>query len=390
MIKSYSVLFATLFLFLLSCGKKDPDTGYTDMLMGIPQSTIDSIQKAEDKKQVYLDKVTFTVDSATSINMMIPAGHYIKEYSFSSPNIRLEDPENPSQVEDESLLPIGISIKNNFSDSDNGEIVMVGASDNPDIYPVSDIKKFNPAEKILFEDKNTLIFIDSFGHKKLYHRQYDSTTKWYYLYTSETAKYNDEKLEYASLFSSYKKARNILAFDKETAPENLTWEKLKPGLSELERKSYDVYYTSLQKELKYFLKDNDSANIKKTNFDLYLYRDHLHSQKGIDQTKLIADAAFSGTFEELPFENRLTDGYFRGKYRDDDRFKFIKRLSNTSILMSAEDGEQYSYSSSQPAYYIISSIKTDKGQFYLISMTNKNGNDIVALMNDYFSKHLKI
>ena len=387
--KSYFGLFITSFLFLLSCGGKDKDTGYSDMLMGISQSSIDSIRKAEDKKPVYLKKLTFDVDSASSVDLMLPPGNYLKEYSFSSPNIHLSDPEHPTQEEDESLLPLGISIKNNFSDDDSGEVLMTGKSDNPNIYPVSDIKKFNPAEKILLEDKNTLIFIDSFGDKKLYYRQYDPAAKRYYLYTAEIPKYNDEKLQYASLFSAYKKARNLLAFDKEIPPENLTWERVKPGLSEIELKSYDRYYISLQKELKYFLKDNDSANIKKTNFDLYLYRDNIHSQKGIDQTKLLADSNFSGTFEELPFENRFTDGYFQGKYRDDDKLKFVKRISNNSILVSAEYADSYSYSS--PAgYFIISSIKTGKGQFYLISMTNKDGNDIVALMNDYFSKHLKI
>lgn len=387
--KSYFGLFVTSFLLLLSCGGKDKDTGYTDMLLGIPQSSIDSVRKAEDQKPVYLEKLTFDIDSASSVDLMLPLGNYLKEYSFSSPNIILEDPEHPSQVEDESLLPSGISIRNNFSDEDSGEVLMVGTSDNPDIYPVSEIKKFNPAEKILLEDKNTLIFIDSFGHKKLYYRQYDPATKRYYLYTAETPKYNDEKLQYASLFSAYKKARNLLAFDKEASPESLSWEKIKPGLSAIELKSYDRYYTSLQKELKYFLKDNDSANIEMPHLDLYLYRDQNHSQKGIDQTKLIADSDFSGTFEELPFENRLTDGYFRKKYRYDDQLKFIKRISSNSILVRAEDTETYTYSG-PPEYFIISSIKTGKGQFYLISMTNKDGNDIIALMNDYFSKHLKI
>ncbi|KPE51345.1 hypothetical protein [Chryseobacterium indologenes] len=387
--KSYFGLFITSFLFLLSCGGKEKDTGYTDMLMGIPQSSIDSIRKAEDQKPVYLKKLTFDIDSASSVDLMLPLGNYLKEYSFSSPNINLEDPENPTQVEDDSLLPLGISIKNNLSDGDSGEVLMVGKSDNPNIYSVTDIKKFNPAEKILLEDKNTLIFIDSFGHKKLYYRQYDTASKRYYLYTAETPKYNDEKLEYAALFSAYRKAKNLLAFDKETPSESLTWEKVKSGLSEVELKSYGRYYTSLQKELKYFLKDNDSADIRKPNFDLYLYRDHIHSQKGIDQTKILADSGFSGTFDELPFENRFTDGYFQGKYGYDDKFKFIKRISNSSILVSAEDADHYSYSS-PPGYFIISSIKTDKGQFYLISMTNKDGNDIIALMNDYFSKHLKI
>jgi hypothetical protein len=319
---------------------------------------------------------------------MLPVNNYVKEYSFSSSNLNLTDPEKASEPGDEFLYPEGISIKNDFSDGDSGEILFVGKSDNPDIFPVADIKKYNEPEKILLEDKNSLLYIDSFGRKKLYFRQYAPSTKIYYLYTAEVPKYNDEKLQYAALFSIYKKAKNILSFDKEAQLENITWEKVKPGVSEAELQNYKLYYTSLEKELKYFLKNNDSVYIKKDNFDLYLYRDNAHSQKALDQTALIADANFSGTFDGLPFENRLRSGYFGDKYSRDDELTFIKRLSSNSILVSAK--EDNGYVNDNTAYFSISSIKTPKGQFYLISRANKDGNDVASLMNDYFSKHLKI
>ena len=108
----------------------------------------------------------------------------------------------------------------------------------------------------------------------------------------------------------------------------------------------------------------------------------------MDQTALIVDSNFSGHFEDLPFENHLISGYFSGKFRNNDMFAFVRRLSSNSILVSAKNDSGYVNDTTE--YFIISSIKTPKGQFYLISSTNKDGNDMTALMNDYFSKHLKI
>ncbi|PIF44126.1 hypothetical protein CLU96_1055 [Chryseobacterium sp. 52] len=389
MLKFYSTFLTFILLFLLSCKKEvQKDDEYNALLLGIPQAQIDSIQKAEDKKEVLLKKVSYDIDSTNKIELMLPLSNYVKEHSLSSNILNITDPEKVSETGDESSYPQGISIENDFSNNNSDEIILVGKSDNPDIYPVSDIKKYNETEKILHEDKNSLLYIDAFGHKKLYYRQYVPASKTYYLYITEVPKYNSEKLQYASLFSTYNKAKHILSFDREIQPESLTWEKVKPGISEAELKNYGTYYTSLEKELKYFLKDNDSVKIEKDHFDLYLYRDNIHSQKSMDQTKIIADSNFFGMFEGIPFENRLGSGYFRGKYGNDDEFSFVKRLSSNSILVSAKDDSGYRVDDT--GYFIISSIKTPKGQFYLISRTIKEGNDVTALMNDYFSKHLKI
>lgn len=388
MVKFYSTFLIFGLLFLLSCKKEGVKDGeYTDLLLGISQTQIDSIRKAEDRKQILLKRASYEIDSANSVELMVPVSNYITEHSYSTLNIHLTDPQNVSET-DEFSYPEVVSIQNDFSNNSSGEDVLIGKSDNPDIFPVSEIKKFNEPEKILHEDKNSLLYIDSFGHKKLYYRQYVPASKTYYLYVAEVPKYDSEKLQYASLFSIYNKAKNILSFDKEVLPESLTWEKAKAAISEIELKNYSIYYTSLQKELKFFLKDNDSVDIKKDHFDLYLYRDNIHSQQGIDQTTRIADSNFSGFFEDLPFENRLRSGYFSGKYGREDIFTFIKKLSSTSILVSAKDDSEYV--NDNTGYFIISSIKTPKGQFYLISRTNKDGNDVTALMNDYFSKHLKI
>lgn len=388
MLKIYYTFLTFILLFLLSCKKEAVKTDeYNDQLLGIPQAQIDSIRKAEDQKQILLTRVSYDIDSADTIDLMLPLNNYVKEYSFSSSNVNLTDPEK-AEAGDETLIHQGISIKNDFSDGDSGELLFVGKSDNPDLFPVADIKKYNEPEKIISEDKNSLLYIDSFGRKKLYFRQYDPAGKTYYLYTAEIPKYNDEKLQYASLFSIYKKAKNILSFDKEIQPENLTWEKIRSGVSEAELRNYKLYYTSLEKELKYFLKNNDSVYIKKDNFDLYLYRDNTHSQSALDQTVLIANSNFSGTFDGIPFENSLRSGYFMDKYSTDDEFTFVRRLSSNSILVSAKDDSGYVKDTT--GYFIISSIKTPKGQFYLISGTNKEGNNMTALMNDYFSKHLKI
>ncbi|MCT2564398.1 hypothetical protein [Chryseobacterium herbae] len=389
MVKIYSTFLIFGLLFLLSCKKEVVKVDeYNDQLLGIPQAQIDSIRKAEDQKQLFLTKVSYTIDSANTIDLMLPVNNHVKEYSFSSSNLNLTDPEQTRDAEDESSYPQGISIKNDFSEDDSGELLFVGKSDNPDLFPVADIKKYNDPEKILSEDKNSLLYIDSFGRKKLYFRQYNPASQTYYLYTAEVPKYNNEKLQYAALFSIYNKAKNILSFDKEAPLENLTWEKVKPGVSEAELQNYRVYYMSLGKELKYFLKNNDSAYIKNDNFDLYLYRDQSHTQNALDQTHLIADSNFSGTFDGLPFENRLRSGYFVNRYSNDDEFTFVKRLSSHTILVSAKEDNGYVKDSTE--YFTISSIKTPKGQFYLISTTNKDGNDMTALMNDYFSKHLKI
>lgn len=386
MLKFYSTCLTFVFLFTLSCKEEQKKNDeYTDLLLGIPQAQIDSIRKTEDSKQVLLKKASYEIDSAHSIELMVPVSNYITEHSYSTSNIHLTDPQNVSETNNDFA---GVSIQNDFSNNNSGEDILIGKSDNPDIFPVSDIKKFNEPEKILHEDKNSLLYIDSFGHKKLYYRQYVPASKTYYLYVAEVPKYDSEKLQYASLFSIYNKAKNILSFDKEVLPESLTWEKAKSAISEIELKNYSIYYTSLQKELKYFLKDNDSVDIKKDHFDLYLYRDNTHSQKATDQTTLIADSNFSGFFQDLPFENRLRSGYFSGKYGREDIFTFIKKLSSTSILVSAKDDS--GYVNDNTGYFIISSIKTPKGQFYVISRTNRDGNDVTALMNDYFSKHLKI
>ncbi|HCA09140.1 hypothetical protein [Chryseobacterium sp.] len=388
MLKIYSTFLLFGLLFLLSCKKEAvKDDGYTDPALGIPQTQIDSIRKAEDQKQVLLKKVSYQTDSASSVEIMLPVSNYVKEYSFS-PGINLTDPQKTTETKDETTYTQGLNIQNDFSDSSSDEVVLIGQSNNPDVFPVSDIKEFNETEKILSEDKNSLLYIDAFGHKKLYYRQYVPATKTYYLYIAEVPKYNSEKLQYAALYSIYSKAKHLLSFDKEALPENLTWEKVKPGISEVELKNYNIYYNSLQKELKYFLKNNDSTEIRKDHFDLYLYRDNPHTQKAMDQTALIADSNFSGHFEDLPFENHLISGYFSGKFSNDDLFAFVRRLSSNSILVSAKNDSGYVNDTTE--YFIISSIKTPKGQFYLISSTNKDGNDMTALMNDYFSKHLKI
>lgn len=387
--KTYLLFLISLFIF--SCKDEAQNTdvknsdGYESLVLGIPQSQIDSIRKSEEKKQSILKKVSYEIDSATTIDMMLPVGNFFKEYSFSS-KINLKDPNAVSENED-SEPDTAISIQNAFSDGDSDELLLVGKSTNPNIFPVSDIKKYNETEKILFEDKNTLLYVDGFGRKIMYHRQYDPVNATYYLYTAEVPKYNDQKLQYAALFSIYKKAQNLLALDKETPTESLTWEKVKPSLSEPELKNYNVYYTSLQKELKYFLKNNDSVNINKDKMQFYLYRDEDHSKNTFDQVTILGNSEFSGTFEALNFENRMYSGYFKGIYDNDDEFKFIKKISDSSILMRAT---RTGYSSNTVSYYIISSIKTEKGQFYLISPTNEEGNGLTALMNDYFSKHLKI
>lgn|GEM_PF-4405051 len=378
-------------LFLFSCkGNKETDDfanseDYQDLLLGIPQAKIDSIQKSEEKKQMVLHKVSYELDSATSVDFMLPVSNFIKDYSFSS-KINLLDPNTSSEA-DYSDYPNIISVQNAFSDSDSDELLLIGKSNNPNIFPVSDIKKYNEAEKILFESKDALMFIDGFGRKKLYYRIYNPTTFMYYLYTAEVPKYNDQKLQYASLFSIYKKAQNLLSFDKETAAENLSWEKVKPGISAPEMENSNVYYKSLAKELKYFLKNNDSVNINKDKMQLYLYRDEDHTKNTFDQVTILGNSEFSGTFENLNFQNRLFPGYFSQIYDSDDELKFIKKINDNSILVKAT---RNGYSSDTVTYYIISSIKTEKGQFYLISPTNENGNDLRALMNDYFSKHLKI
>lgn len=282
---------------------------------------------------------------------------------------------------------MSVGVQNPFSEGDSGEVLLIGKSSNPNIFPVSDIKKFNESEKILFEDKNAILFIDGFGRKKLYYRHYNPATSIYYLYTAEVPKYNDQKLQYASLFSIYKKAQNLLAFNKETQPGNMTWEKIKPSLSEPELKNFGTYYKSLEKELKYFLIDNGSVKIDRDKMQFYLYRDEDHSKNTFNQVTILGNSEFAGTFDSLDFENRMYHGYFKNIYDRDDEFKFIRNISENSILMRAT---RIGYSSDTVSYYIISSIKTEKGQFYLISPTSENGDDLTSLMNDYFSKHLKI
>ncbi|MCW3170240.1 hypothetical protein OMO38_17060 [Chryseobacterium sp. 09-1422] len=387
--KTYLILLISLFLF--SCKDKAENEDfkktedYADMVLGIPQAQIDSIQKSEAKKQVFLKKVSYELDSATSVDLMLPMSNYLKEYSFSS-DINVTDPNSTAEI-NEAEIPMSVGVQNPFSEGDSGEVLLIGKSSNPNVFPVSDIKKFNEAEKILFEDKNALLFIDGFGRKKLFYRQYNPVNSTYYLYTAEVPKYNDQKLQYASLFSIYIKAQNLLAFDNESPAENMTWEKIKPSLSETELKNYGVYYKSMAKELKYFLKDNDSVNINRDKMQFYLYRDEDHSKNTFDQVTSLANSEYSGIFYDLNFENRLHKGYFRQMYSIDDQFRFIKKISDQSILVSAT---RSGYNSDDSNYYIISSIKTEKGQFYLISPTNENGDDLTSLMNDYFSKHLKI
>ena len=387
--KTYFIFLISLFLFSCKDDKENKDFSktdeYEDMVLGIPQAQIDSIRKSEEKKQVILKKVSFDIDSANSVDLMLPVSNYLKEYSFSG-NVNLTDPNSTSE-QNEAEIPTTISIKNDFSDGDSAELLLVGKSNNPNIYPVSDIKEFNEIEKVLLENKDALLYVDAFGRKKMYYRQYNPANSTYYLYTVEVPKYNDQKLQYAELFSDYKKAQNLLAFNKESLIENLTWEKIKPSVSDLELNNYDVYYKSLQKELKYFLKNNDSVNINKDRIQLYLYRDEDHTKNTFDQVTILANSEYSGTFYDLNFENRLHKGYFKQIYDTNDEFRFVKKISDHSILMSAT---RSGYSSNETNYYIISSIKTANGQFYLISPTNKDGNDLTALMNDYFSKHLKI
>ena len=387
--KTYLILLISLFLF--SCKDKEENEDFTktedyaNMVLGIPQAQIDSIQKSEAKKQVFLKKVSYELDSATTIDVMLPVSNFLKDYSFSG-DISLTDP-NATSVPEGFEYPEAISIQNPISDGDSGELLLVGKSANSNIFPVSDIKKFNEPEKILFEDKNALLFIDGFGRKKLFYRQYNPANSTYYLYTAEVPKYNDQKLQYASLFSIYKKAQNLLAFDKESPAENMTWEKIKPSLSEPELKNYSVYYKSMEKELKYFLKDNDSVKINRDKIQFYLYRDEDHSKNTFNQVGILGNSEFAGTFDSLDFDNRMYSGYFKQIYDRDDEFKFIRSISDNSILMKAT---RIGYSSDTVSYYIISSIKTEKGQFYLISPTNENGDNLTSLMNDYFSKHLKI
>lgn len=387
--KTYLILLISLFIFSCKDEAQDADIKnsdeYESLVLGIPQAQIDSIRDSEAKKQPVLKKISYELDSATAIDVMLPVGNFLKDYSFSS-KIALTDPNSTSENED-SEPEAAISIQNAFSDGDSDELLLVGKSTNPNIFPVSDIKKFNEPEKILFEDKNALLYVDGYGRKLMYYRQYDPANATYYLYTAEIPKYNDTKMQYAALFSVYKKAQNLLAFGKETTTENLTWEKVKPSLSELELKNYNVYYTSLQKELKYFLKNNDSVNINKDKIQFYLYRDEDHSKNTFDQVGFLATSQYSGIFDDLDFENRMYSGYFSQIYDNDDEFKFIKKISDNGILVSAT---RIGYSSGTTSYYIISSIKNEKGQFYLISPTNEEGNDVTALMNDYFSKHLKI
>lgn len=387
--KTYFIFLISLFLFSCKDDKENEDFSKTDeyenMVLGIPQAQIDSIRKSEEKKQVILKKFSFEIDSANSVDLMLLISNYLKEYSFSG-NVNLTDPNSTSE-QNEAEIPTTISIKNDFSDGDSAELLLVGKSNNPNIYPVSDIKEFNEIEKVLLETKDALLYVDAFGRKKMYYRQYNPANSTYYLYTVEVPKYNDQKLQYAELFSDYKKAQNLLSFNKESLVENLTWEKIKPSVSDLELKNYDIYYKSLQKELKYFLKNNDSVNINKDRIQLYLYRDEDHTKNTFDQVTILANSEYSGTFYDLNFENRLHKGYFKQMYDTNDEFRFVKKISDHSILMSAT---RSGYSSNETNYYIISSIKTEKGQFYLISPTNKDGNDLTALMNDYFSKHLKI
>lgn len=387
--KTYLILLISLFIFSCKDEAQDADiknsNEYESLVLGIPQSQIDSIRNSEAKKQPILKKLSYELDSATTINVMLPVGNFLKDYSFSS-KIVLTDPNSTSENEDSEPSAV-ISVQSAFSDGDSDELLLVGKSTDPNIFPVSDIKKFNEPEKILFEDKNALLYVDGFGRKLMYYRQYNPANATYYLYTAEVPKYNDPKLQYAALFSIYKKAQNLLAFGKETSSENLTWEKVKPSMSELELKNYNVYYTSLQKELKYFLKNNDSVNINKDKIQFYLYRDEDHSKNTFDQVGFLATSQYSGIFEDLDFENRMYSGYFSQIYDNDDEFKFIKKISDNSILVSAT---RVGYSSSTKTYYIISSIKNEKGQFYLISPTNEEGNNVTALLNDYFSKHLKI
>lgn len=387
--KTYLILLISLFFFSCKDEAQDADIEnsdeYESLVLGIPQSQIDSIRDSEARKQPILKKVSYELDSATAIDVMLPVGNFLKDYSFSS-KIALTDPNSTSENED-SEPEAAISIQNAFSDGDSDELLLVGKSTDPNIFPVSDIKKFNEPEKILLEDKNALLYVDGFGRKLMYYRQYNPTNSTYYLYTAEVPKYNDPKMQYAALFSIYKKAQNLLAFGKETATENLTWDKVKPSLSELELKNYNVYYTSLQKELKYFLKNNDSVNINKDKIQFYLYRDEDHSKNTFDQVGFLATSQYSGVFGDLDFENRMYSGYFSQIYDSDDEFKFIKKISDNSILVSVT---RVGYSSNTTTNYIISSIKNEKGQFYLISPTNEEGSSVTALMNDYFSKHLKI
>lgn len=387
--KTYLLLLISLILF--SC-KDDAQNAnikesseYQSMVLGISQSQIDSIRKSEDKKETILKKVSLEIDSANSVDLMLPMSNYVKEYSFSG-NVDLTDPNSTSETND-SEIATTISIKNDFSDGDTAELLVVGKSENPNIYPVSDIKKFNEIENILLEDKNALLYIDDFGRKKMYYRQYNPANSTYYLYTVVVPKYNDPKLQYSALFSIYKKAQNLLRFDKESVAENLTWEKIKPSISDIEIKNYEVYYKSLGKEIKYFLKSNDSVYINKDKIQIYLYRDEDHSKNTFDQVGFLGTSKYTGTFQDMDFESRLFSGFFRRNYSSNDDFRFIKTLSENNILVSVT---RTGYSSSETSYYIISSIKTEKGQFYLISPTNENGNDLTALMNDYFSKHLKI
>ena len=381
-------LFLAIIISFQACKKKasQSDISIEDTSKRIgkfSQKLIDSTRIAEDKRPIFLNKLSPKVDSVTSVSLMLPLCNYIKEYTFSSFDIAFEDPNTESQKEFSRYY-----ILNTFSNSQSDEYISFFKSKDPNLFTIETFKKYNDIGAILYEDANTIAYMTRFDDVSVYHRDYDEDKGVYYLYNNQLPKLADKKAMLTELFYSINKGKNVRSFDKQV-PENVTWEVIKPSIDPLIVKQYEVYYNSLAKEIKYFMVNDEAQKISTDNLELILYRDKDHSDNKFDQVTAIANAKYNGTYENLGFANKLSENMDR-TIHSDDNLTYIRNISDHTILVKTYDYNGFYSTKEKPDYYTISSITDENGQFYLISKTYEKAIDIDVLINDYFSKHLKL
>lgn len=371
-------------LFLISCNSNDVSTvdEISDDVVK-REAKLDSIQKAELQKDVTLKKVSVEINSKMNVEFAIPLSRHFSKLLTGDLDIELVD-----TLSDESRIIqlLGPSDGNHAV----GEIC-VAPSDDSTLFSVKNIIENNFSKKIIYETKNSTIF-SSFGDKyQVYVRHYDPVRKCYFLYSS-LIENNGSFKAYADSFSSLMIGMNLFSINKTVLVENITWENIKSSLLSSELDEYNTNYGSLRKDIKFFLRDRDIADLTSQG-NLYLYRIPQSGDGHDNLIKQIAERKFDGPLGELidHSDSYFFTRYLAEKYHDITNFKFEKSISTNTVLVSVLSTTGYDEDSKQVySYFSLTSIKTVQGQFYLISESNSSGDDMQILANDFFSKNLSI
>lgn len=403
--RGFCVLLWSFVFVLLSCNKvKQEETSVTES----NDEKERLISKEKINKILHFPIPLYQVEYENKAHydtfpvISIPMGY---EYSYHDASYYEDDaPEdigtleitNDFSISLDKLIAFNIESSEDYASYGMDEEVYLIPSPKTEAISIKKIKEYQIEEneysrfeeRMLYEDGNSLIFLNDFGDPMIVHYQYDEEHLSYVYYIAKVDLIDlntEENIEMA--FYMLRNAKNLLVKPDTVSTQPLdTWEEYILAIPVVKQKGYNHALRNVEKEMKVFMEKGEYYDLRglynKSSFDFYYATDEFDYAFAEAVDSLLAGKL---VHKSLEYRN---DGIFLEDERRSNKEGFFKidTLGKSSILYFLK------YDSFDDDYdtisYFFHKMEKDYKSFYFLRQINsKEDMKFYNRMLEYYHKH---